>query len=65
MPEMNGYDLSQVILGDNAQLKVLFISGYTANVIARQGVLPEGMNFLQKPFMKRDLAKKLHHILHG
>jgi two-component system, cell cycle sensor histidine kinase and response regulator CckA len=65
MPEMNGYDLSQVILGDNPQLKVLFISGYTANVIARQGVLPEGMNFLQKPFMKRDLAKKLHHILNG
>ncbi len=45
------------------ELKCLFMSGYTATVIARQGFLPEGINFLQKPFMKKDLALKLHRIL--
>ena len=65
MPEMNGYDLSKTILSDLPELKALFVSGYTANVISRQGVLPEGLNFLQKPFMKRELATKLHHILKG
>ena len=65
MPEMNGYDLSKTILSDLPEFKALFVSGYTANVISRQGVLPEGLNFLQKPFMKRELATKLHHILKG
>ena len=65
MPEMNGYDLSKAITTDHPEIKVLFVSGYTANVISRQGVLPEGMNFLQKPFMKRELATKLHRILNG
>jgi len=63
MPEMNGHDLAKSILRDNPDLKCLFVSGYTANVIARQGFLPEGINFLQKPFMKKDLAVKLHQIL--
>ncbi|MFH0785403.1 MAG: ATP-binding protein [Pseudomonadota bacterium] len=63
MPEMNGHDLAKTICLTNPELKCLFMSGYTANVIARQGFLPEGMNFLQKPFMKRDLALKLHQIL--
>ncbi|MDK9707240.1 MAG: GAF domain-containing protein [Desulforhopalus sp.] len=62
MPEMNGNDLARVILQANPTLKCLFMSGYTANVIARQGFLPEGLHFLQKPFMKRDLAIKLGQI---
>lgn len=65
MPEMNGHDLAKAISRTNPELKCLFMSGYTANVIARQGFLPEGMNFLQKPFMKKDLALKLHQILAG
>ena len=65
MPEMNGYDLATAIQKEVPELQVLYISGYTANVIARQGIIPEGVNFLQKPFMKRDLALKLHHILNG
>ncbi len=65
MPEMNGKDMANTIWRTNPELKCLFMSGYTANVIARQGFLPEGINFLQKPFMKKDLALKLHRILAG
>lgn len=63
MPEMNGRDLVNSIWQTNPELKCLFISGYTANLIAQQGILPEGIHFLQKPIMKKDLALKLHQIL--
>ena len=50
MPEMNGRDLAKNVLSFNPNLKRLFMSGYTANVIAHHGVLDEGVNFIQKPF---------------
>ena len=63
MPEMNGRDLSKNILSLYPQLKCLFMSGYTANVIAHHGVLDEGVNFIQKPFSKEDLAVKVREAL--
>ena len=63
MPEMNGRDLARNILSLYPQVKCLFMSGYTANVIAHQGVLDEGVNFLQKPFSKGDLAVKVREVL--
>jgi hypothetical protein len=39
------------------------MSGYTANVIAHQGVLHEDVHFLQKPFSMEDLAKKIRKVL--
>ncbi len=41
------------------------MSGYTANVIAHHGVLDEGINFIQKPFSKQDLAIKIREVLDG
>ena len=41
------------------------MSGYTADVIARHGVLDEGVNFIQKPFSKRDLTVKVREVLEG
>ena len=63
MPEMNGRDLARNILSHYPNLKCLFMSGYTANVIAHHGVLDEGVNFIQKPFSKGDLAAKVREAL--
>jgi two-component system sensor histidine kinase EvgS len=63
MPEMNGRDLAQNLRVDYPKLKVLFMSGYTANVIAHHGVLDPGLHFIQKPFSYRDLAVKAREAL--
>jgi len=63
MPDMNGQHLAEQLSEDHPQLKVLFMSGYTANVIAHRGVLDEGVEFMQKPFSNRDLAAKVRKIL--
>ena len=63
MPEMNGRDLAKLIGDSLPGLKCLFISGYTANVIAHRGVLDEGVYFLQKPFSLKDLASKVRQAL--
>jgi hypothetical protein len=44
-------------------MKCLFMSGYTANVIAHRGILGEGVNFLQKPFLMDALATKVREAL--
>jgi CheY-like chemotaxis protein len=63
MPDMNGQDLANQINGLCPNIKILFMSGYTANVIAHHGVLDKGVNFIQKPFSKKDIAVKIRKIL--
>ncbi|MDO9264263.1 MAG: PAS domain S-box protein [Desulfosalsimonadaceae bacterium] len=63
MPEMNGRDLAKNLLSLYPHLKRLFMSGYTANVIAHHGVLDEGVHFIQKPFTKKVLADMLREVL--
>jgi CheY-like chemotaxis protein len=65
MPEMNGRDLSKNILSIYPNLKTLFMSGYTANVIAHHGVLDEGVNFIQKPFSREQISVKVRESLDG
>jgi PAS domain S-box-containing protein len=65
MPEMNGRDLAKNLLSLYPGLKRLFMSGYTANVIAHHGVLDEGVHFIQKPFSISDLAAKIREVLGG
>ncbi|MEN6484546.1 MAG: response regulator, partial [Syntrophobacteraceae bacterium] len=65
MPEMNGLDLARKILERHPGLKQLFVSGYTADVIARQGIPEEGFHFIQKPLSSKALASKLREILGG
>ncbi|MFO7860955.1 MAG: response regulator [Desulfosalsimonas sp.] len=63
MPEMTGRDLAERLQGIRPDMKCLFMSGYTADVIAHQGVLNKGVNFIQKPFSLNDLAKKIREVL--
>ncbi len=59
MPEMNGRDLAGRILAIHPDCKCLFMSGYTANIIASQGMLGESVNLIQKPFSAKELATKV------
>ncbi|MGD9505860.1 MAG: ABC transporter substrate binding protein, partial [Syntrophobacteraceae bacterium] len=63
MPEMNGRDLAQGMLSIHSDLRCLFMSGYTANVIAHHGVLDEGVHFIQKPFSMDQLGTKVREAL--
>jgi two-component system cell cycle sensor histidine kinase/response regulator CckA len=65
MPEMNGRDLARSLLSLYPDLKRLFMSGYTADVIAHHGVLDEGVHFIQKPFSKTELSLKVREVLRG
>lgn len=65
MPDMNGRDLAGHLLSLRPNLKCLFMSGYTANVIAHHGVLDEGVNFIAKPFSMQELAMKVREALRG
>lgn len=63
MPEMSGRDLAETLLKLYPGIKCLFMSGYTANVIAHHGVLDKGVHFIHKPFTKHTLAAKLREVL--
>lgn len=63
MPKMNGRDLAKKLMAVYPGLKCLYMSGYTANVIAPHGVLNEDVQFIQKPFTKLDLGIKIRAVL--
>ena len=63
MPDMNGRDLAAKLRTRNQSSKILFMSGYTADVIANHGILDEGVCFIHKPFSSRDLAIKVREAL--
>ena len=65
LPEMNGRDLARQLGAIRPQMKCLYMSGYTADVIARRGVLDESVCFLQKPFTMDALAAKVREVLDG
>jgi PAS domain S-box-containing protein len=63
MPEMNGRALASRLSAGNPALKTLYMSGYTADVIAHHGVLDKDVLFIQKPFCMQDLAQKVRQAL--
>ena len=65
MPGMNGKELKEQIEIKYPAIKVLFMSGYPADIVAHRGVLEEGVEFLQKPFTPVMLAKKVREVLNG
>src|SRR5438270_2061731 len=63
MPGMNGRELAQRICEIRPNVKVLYMSGYTENVIGHNGTLDAGIRLLQKPFNLRDLKDKVREVL--
>ncbi len=63
MPGMNGRELAQRISEIRPNTKVLYMSGYTENVIGRNGTLDAGIRLLQKPFTLRDLQSRVREVL--
>jgi len=65
MPEMNGRQLFEELKGYSPGVKALFMSGYTADIIADHGVLEDGISFLNKPFTRQELAAMVRAVLDG
>jgi PAS domain S-box-containing protein len=63
MPGMNGRELAEKLSAIRPNLKCLYMSGYTADLIAHRGILDEGVNFIQKPFGSDVLAAKVRQVL--
>jgi PAS domain S-box-containing protein len=63
MPEMNGRELSVRLQPLRPEMKMLFMSGYTADIISKQGVVEDEINFLQKPFSFEALTTKVREVL--
>ncbi len=63
MPDMDGRELAQALAAEHPDLMVLFVSGYTADVIAHHGVLDAGVEFLEKPFNRRTLLNRVRDVL--
>ena len=65
MPGISGRQLAESILSKRPQTKVVFMTGYTDDMVAQHRVLEPGVNLLQKPFSKVDLALKVRSALDG
>ena len=63
MPKMDGRSLSEKLLITQPEMKCLFMSGYTANVVSHHAVLDDGVCFIQKPFSKKALSDKIREVL--
>jgi two-component system, cell cycle sensor histidine kinase and response regulator CckA len=64
MPDgMTGKDLAQRVLQENPKLKVIYMSGYSAEAVGKGFPLKEGVNFLAKPFQATRLAQTIRHCL--
>ncbi len=63
MPGMNGRELAEKLKKIKSKIRTLYMSGYTSDIISQQGVLEEGVQFLQKPFSWNDLAFKVREAL--
>ena len=63
MPGMNGHQLAEHLASRCPEMRVIYTSGYTDNVIVSHGVLQPGTNFIEKPYMREALLTKIREVL--
>jgi two-component system, cell cycle sensor histidine kinase and response regulator CckA len=63
MPKMKGPEVADRLRSIYPEIKVLYVSGYTADMIDQHGVLETGIQFLQKPFAPLDLGNRVRELL--
>ncbi len=63
MPELSGRELCERMQALRPGMRVLYMSGYAANVIAQHGILEDGVHFIQKPFTMDDLARAIRRAM--
>jgi PAS domain S-box-containing protein len=63
MPNMNGKEAYAKICEHHPETKVIFMSGYTADIIQHKGIVDNGINFIHKPVSKLQILKKIHQVL--
>jgi two-component system cell cycle sensor histidine kinase/response regulator CckA len=64
MPGMNGKEMVDHLKAQGVHPKVMFMSGYTADIVAQRGILEEGTSFIQKPIDPSELNNKIKRLLH-
>lgn len=63
MPGMNGRELAEMLVGKNPALRILFTSGYPEDMVIRDGISGHEVNFIEKPFLAKDLLPMVRSIL--
>lgn len=63
MPIMDGKQLADELRAVHKNMRCLFMSGYTSDVLLDRGVIPEDMNFIQKPYTLKDMGAKVRWVL--
>ena len=63
MPRRSGKSVADEIKASNPEIRILFVSGYTANIIHQNGVLEKDLNFISKPFSPDALLSKVREVL--
>lgn len=63
MPRLGGRELAQHLTTARPNVRVLFMSGYTPDTVLRQGIMRDGLAFVQKPFKGRDLLSNIRELL--
>lgn len=63
MPAMNGKELASRIARIRPEIKVLFMSAYSDEIVTSHGVVPAGVNMIRKPFRLEDLVKRIESVL--
>jgi DNA-binding response OmpR family regulator len=63
MPKKNGKEILEEVRMMKPGMKLIFISGYTANIMHEKGIFEKDMDFITKPFLKDDLLRKVREVL--